>query len=338
MPVSPVEVTATDPFNSRVRARTTSLDAWQRAVAESFVPLAVSSRAPRDFRADLHGCVGDRVLLSTVVASAHAVERSAEHIESSPEPYVMLRLQVRGTGTLVQDGREASLRPGDIFFYDTARPYALELSDELAAVIVMFPHRMLDVAPEALKALTAVRMAGDHGFAGAVGQYLTGLGSAIATLDRRTGLRVAHNTMDLISTLVHHSLGEVGYGDTHALLCHRIDTYLNAHLADPTLSPEKVAAANYISTRYLHAIFQRRGTTVSRWVRERRLEHARRDLLSPGSAPRSVAQIAAAWGFSDASHFAKMFREKFGTTPAQYRHGMLAGTGSVTHDVGEPDR
>ncbi|NLF05622.1 MAG: helix-turn-helix domain-containing protein, partial [Actinomycetales bacterium] len=284
-----------------------------------FVPLAVHSDRPREFRADLVGCVSDGVLFSTISASAHAVERGLEQITRSTEPYVKLALQLRGEGMLVQDGREATLRPGDIAIYDTTRPYSLAFTDELTTFCVMFPHRMIDVDDAALRSLTAVRIAGEGGFAGVVARYLVGLAGSLGTLDARTSLRATHNTMDLVSTMLQHALGVSTQGDAYALLCQRIDGYINAHLDDPRLSPERIAQATYISTRYLHAIFHRRGTTVSRWVRERRLEHARRELLSPRGTRRTVAQVATAWGFVDASHFSKVFRERFGVSPTQYR-------------------
>ncbi|MDQ2623715.1 MAG: helix-turn-helix domain-containing protein [Actinomycetota bacterium] len=319
MPRSPSLTDAAASTSVHLRARSTSLTEWQEVASRSFVPLSVSTSSPRDFRVDLAGRVHDDVVFSTIVASAHTVAREPALIDSSAEDYLKLTLQVRGTGVLVQDGREATLRPGDIALYDTSRPYTLDFAEDLALVCVMIPHRRIDVPVESLDRLTAVRMEGSQGLPGAVGQFLAGVTSTLARLDPATALRVTHNAMDLVTTLVEHKLGLAERGDSHALLRHRIDTYINANLADPTLSPEKIAAASYISTRYLHAIFHRRGTTVSRWVRERRLEHARRELLVPSSLRRSVAQVAVAWGFVDASHFSKVFRERFGTSPSQYR-------------------
>ena len=45
--------------------------------------------------------------------------------------------------------------------------------------------------------------------------------------------------------------------------------------------PERIAKAHFISTRYVHKLFQPEGTTVSAWIRSRRLEGARRDLADP---------------------------------------------------------
>ena len=302
-----------------VQESATAAGCWQEAVSRSFVALAVHTPARAQFHARLDGRVSDGVLFSTVRASAHAVERTAAHVAASSDAYVKLTLQLAGTGMLVQDDRTALLSPGDIVLYDTSRPYTLEFADDLAAVVVMFPHRMIDADPETLRALTAVKIAGEEGFARAVSHFLAGLTSALPTLDGPTGMRITHNTMDLIATMVGHELRGSTWGDPSAELLFRIDTFINAHLNDPELGPESIAAATYISTRSLHSLFQRRSTTVSQWVRERRLEHVRKDLLDPRRAADGVAAIAASWGFIDASHFSKVFRAHAGMSPTTYR-------------------
>ena len=302
-----------------VQETTTEIARWQDAVSRSFVPLTVHTPAGADFHARLEGRVSDGVLFSTVRATAHAVERTPAHIVTSPGDYVKLTLQLAGTGILIQDDRTALLAPGDIVLYDTSRPYTLEFGADLAAVVVMFPHRMIDVDAETLHDLTAVRIRGEEGFARAVSHFLAGLATALPTLDGPTGLRITHNTMDLIATMVGSELRGGAWGDPSAELLFRIDSYINANLRRPDLGPETIAAANYISTRYLHSLFQRRGTTVSQWVRERRLEHVRRDLIDPRRRGDGIAAIATSWGFVDASHFSKVFRAHVGTSPTAYR-------------------
>ncbi len=305
-----------------VQETTTEIVRWQDAVSRSFVPLTVHTPTRSGFHARLDGRVSDGVLFSTVRATAHAVERTPSHIATSPGGYVKLTLQLTGTGMLIQDDRTALLTPGDIVLYDTSRPYSLEFGADLAAVVVMFPHRMIDADPETLRDLTAIRIRGEEGFARAVSHFLAGLASALPTLDGPTGLRIKHNTMDLIATMVGSELRGGSWGEPAAELLFRIDTYINGHLHDPELGPESIAAANYISTRYLHTLFQRRGSTVSQWVRERRLEHVRRDLIDPRRRGEGIAAIAASWGFIDASHFSKVFRAHVGTSPTAYRASM----------------
>jgi transcriptional regulator GlxA family with amidase domain len=46
---------------------------------------------------------------------------------------------------------------------------------------------------------------------------------------------------------------------------------------------------------------------------------ARRDLEDPAFHHRSVAVLAARWGFFDAAHFSRVFRQHYGYSPSQRR-------------------
>jgi transcriptional regulator GlxA family with amidase domain len=58
---------------------------------------------------------------------------------------------------------------------------------------------------------------------------------------------------------------------------------------------------------------------VAGWIRTRRLERCRRDLLDPAQATRPVAAIAARWGFRSAIHFSRVFRATCDVPPHEYR-------------------
>ena len=61
----------------------------------------------------------------------------------------------------------------------------------------------------------------------------------------------------------------------------RIKDYIDQKMSDPNLGPSEIAAAVNVSTRYLHKLFQAERRSVSQYVKERRLERSRRDLLDP---------------------------------------------------------
>jgi len=107
-----------------------------------------------------------------------------------------------------------------------------------------------------------------------------------------------------------------------ALLATSVRDYIEANLADPQLSPASIAAAHFISTRHLHNVFHESGSTVASWIRSRRLERVRRDLRDPLHSGTSVGAVAARWGFLDAAHFSRTFREAFGESPSDWRRAF----------------
>src|SRR4029453_4961462 len=68
----------------------------------------------------------------------------------------------RGRGVVAQDGREASLGPGDFSFVDLSRPAHWAMS-AMRMVAVVFPRALLPLRPDEVAGLAAVRFPGDRG-------------------------------------------------------------------------------------------------------------------------------------------------------------------------------
>jgi AraC-like DNA-binding protein len=97
--------------------------------------------------------------------------------------------------------------------------------------------------------------------------------------------------------------------------------HVRAHLDDPHLSRSSIAAAHHMSARTLDRLFVDQPWSVSGLIRRERLEDVRGDLEDPSLRHRSVAALAARWGFFDAAHFSRVFRQHYGYPPSQTRTG-----------------
>lgn len=95
--------------------------------------------------------------------------------------------------------------------------------------------------------------------------------------------------------------------------------YIEHNLGELDLSADVVARAQTVSTRTLHRSFEAAGLTVSGWVRERRLEHCRRDLIDPTLAKVTVSRIGARWALWDPAHLSRLFKSAYGMSPRAYR-------------------
>lgn len=297
-----------------------NISEFRAAVSESFVPLQVSTAGPDHFRGIIRGASVDEVHVNEVRATSHVVERTPELIARSDRSYFKLSLMLAGTGMLIQDDREAVLQAGDLAVYDTDRPYSLVFDEDFRTMVVMFPKHLISLPSDIIGQLTAVRISGQGGLGGMVVPYLTQLAGNLDQLAGTTGARLAHSALDLVTTVFTRELGldEVS-ADPHRALVQRIRSYIDRNLASTDLGPATIASAHFISTRHLHGLFQEQGVTVSTWIRTRRLEQCRRDLLDPMLADRPVAAIAARWGFVDAAHFSRAFKSAFGISPSEYR-------------------
>jgi NAD(P)-dependent dehydrogenase (short-subunit alcohol dehydrogenase family)/AraC-like DNA-binding protein len=111
-------------------------------------------------------------------------------------------------------------------------------------------------------------------------------------------VRLAGNVLDLLGTVLTERLecAPPAPDAAHRALMLQITAFIEAHLAEPGLSPAQVAAAHHISLRQLHKLFHAGGTTVAGWIRQRRLEHCAHDLRDPRCAARPAAAVGARWG------------------------------------------
>ncbi|WP_067246481.1 AraC-like ligand-binding domain-containing protein [Microbacterium resistens] len=297
-----------------------SVGEFRSAVSDSFVPLQVSATRPDTFRSVLRGAAVDEVHVTDLRATSHVVERTPELIARGDRSFFKLSLMLAGTGLLIQDDREAVLSPGDLAVYDTDRPYSLVFDEDFRTMVVMFPKHLLSLPPDMVGELTAVRISGQEGLGGMVVPYLRQLATNLDQLAGATGARLAYSALDLVSTVFTRELGlDDAAADPHRALMQRIRGHIDRNLASTDLGPSSIAAAHFISTRHLHGLFQEQGTTVSTWIRTRRLEQCRRDLLDPMLSDRPVSAIAARWGFVDAAHFSRAFKTAYGISPSEYR-------------------
>lgn len=94
---------------------------------------------------------------------------------------------------------------------------------------------------------------------------------------------------------------------------------VEARLLDPHLCPAEIARILSVSVRTLHRAFADADESLMAYVRRRRLERAREELITL-SGRYTVSAVAARWHFSDVSHFSRAFKRQFGETPSSLAH------------------
>ena len=122
---------------------------------------------------------------------------------------------------------------------------------------------------------------------------------------------------DLALTLLANSANPTCAVAAHRTMMARIKGYIDQLGSRPALSPEDIAAAVHISTRYLHKLFEGEHHAVALYLRSLRLQHARNDLLDPRHAHRGIATIAHDCGFGDISGFNRAFKTAYGVKPSE---------------------
>lgn len=293
---------------------------WRQLVSNAFVPLETKTDYRGDFSASIAGQQFNDIAMLKVEAPRHLVARTQKQIERENESFYKLNLQLTGQGMLTQYGRQAELAPGDLALYDTGEPYTLEFDERFSTLVLMFPKKGLGLPETDIRQLAAIRLSGEQRLARAISPFVAELGRQLPELGSPLGHRLAQNVVDLMATFFANELyqGQVPVDEQTKLLT-QVRQFIDENLSDPEMSPAKIAAAHFMSVRSLHKLFSDTDTTVSEWIRSRRLERCRQDLADPLLNHLPVGAIGARWGLNDAAHFSRSFRAAFNCSPSAFR-------------------
>ncbi|MFK0221201.1 helix-turn-helix domain-containing protein [Streptomyces vinaceus] len=296
-------------------------DYWHELVSGAFVPLDVRLDEPVPSAGTITSRRLGPLQISEVEAGPQTVDRSARRITEGGEEYLTVTLQRRGSARLTQDDRQAVVGPGSFTCSDAGRPFRREQPDTFRFTSFRVPKTNLGVSDRDLRAVTGTLFNGVSGTSGLVAEFLGRLSEHAAGLDPHTAHQLALTTFDLLAVLFRERSGRLDpQAPEHARgMLTRVQEYVLLHLDDPSLCPERIAAAHHMSVRYLHKLFHAGGTTVGRWILRERLERCRRDLARPARSVSTVAAVAQRWGFVSPSHFSRAFRAAYGMTPREWQ-------------------
>jgi AraC-like DNA-binding protein len=293
------------------------VDFWCGEAARVFQPLQlrVDDRAAFWARSVAYDLCD--VTLTRTRSERSEIVRTQRTIDDFDPGLLMLVVHLHGTYRLTQDERSDICGAGDLSIFDSSRPFRAASDGPIDVLTVALSKSLLH--PHVARAATrsAVRIPGRTGPAGLVRPFLVNL------LDSLDGGEIGADDEPMADCVV--GLVRTLFGDRDQPAVPRpqplrdIKRYIDAHLGDPTLTPERIAAAHYISRRRLYTLFETESAGVREWIRERRLERCRRDLRDPALAHETVMAIATRWGFVDASHFSHSFRDAYGVAPSAYR-------------------
>ncbi|MHB9864535.1 helix-turn-helix domain-containing protein [Streptomyces sp. YIM S03343] len=219
-----------------------------------------------------------------------------------------------------QDGRHGTVRAPQLVCYDSTRPYKVIMPETFRLVDVTVPHRLVGLTAAEADRVTARPWSGTEGLAALLSALLEGLdrhGTEVETAVDLLGGSVAGLTAALFAERM-REVAEDSQIARQALML-QIQAYVRQRLAEPGLSPMTIAREHNVSLRYLQKIFQEYGSSPARWIRDERLARCRAELADRSLDHLPVALVGERSGLYGASHFSRLFRDRYGTTPSEYR-------------------
>lgn len=257
------------------------------------------------------------------------LDHSPRQVERNAEEHCMVQVQRKGRGLVRQDGREALLEPGDFVLYDATRPYQLNFDTTGHQVVVLrLPRANLEPHVGNLENLTATTVAGSCAAGHLLLTMIESLQRDIEQLHPSSVMGVSEGITSIVAAGLRSLPGANTRKASNLSAFHlaRVKSYVSEHLRDPNLNIVGIAAAMRMSPDHLSRLFRHEPMPLSRLIWHQRLTACRRDLADQGMAHRSMSDIAFSWGFNEAAHFSRSFREQFGMSPREWRYVALANT------------
>jgi AraC family transcriptional regulator, positive regulator of tynA and feaB len=299
-----------------------AIEEWTDILAETHLLFDVSStnRTPSTF----YGAVtrrrfGDLAMVDC--ASSPFVARSP----GAASVFGLMSVR-KGVEQIRERSRQLSLSAGAVMLWDGTRPVEVEVVEPFLKRTVIFPRdRVLAVCPR-LHESPLLPPLDESAAARLLVRYIDALAAELADLDESARAVAADAALELLRAAVTPTMPS-SRAARRAALSADVRRYVRAHLQDPRLGPESIASAHAMSVRALHALFEETGESVGSMVRRERLTRAYDDLaLASGG---TVTEIAFRWGFHDAAHFARVFKQRFERTPSEVRREALAARGGA---------
>ena len=297
------------------------LDYWNDLTGSAFTPLVTDPVDRRAFVGRLTRTQIGEIRLAEARSEPAIVRHSYQHVARAREAVFMFCLQLDGVSASRQQGRESVLRYGDFHLLDSSRPYEVCFEQANRMLVLSIPQPELQRRMPNPDSVVGISMSGR-----------SGVGSLLSSLlcnfwqQRRGGdetflsPRFSEAILDLIASAYAGINAAAPEGSSISIARReQVRSYIESHLHDPTLTPGGVAAAVHLSPRRLHQLFEADGETVGAYILRRRLEECARAMSDAAQRSRTVTEIAFLHGFNNASHFGRVFRERYKSTPSDYR-------------------
>jgi AraC family transcriptional activator of tynA and feaB len=289
-------------------------------ICREYANVEVTTPSRQTLSQDLTIYPWDNLRLSVVTCNGVTLERlpRAPQLVSQDTYFAVVLLS--GNYALQQDGKEVVLQPGDITIYDATRPHRVQCPRDFEKLILSIPRPLLRARMADVEHCTALNISGAGGIGAIASEFLRSSSQQADKLSAPDISTLADHALDLL-TLAAASVRSTDFtlSRSRSVSLYRIKALIEKCLPDIDLDTAMIASRAGLSARYINGLFGEEGTSLMRYVWRRRLEHCAKDMREPRHDRDPIADIAFRWGFGDASHFSRAFKQQFGRAPREFR-------------------
>lgn len=301
-------------FNSADSDPAQAFAGWQAAVAPVF---DIAPAFPdRPFAATYDSYHLGDILIGLGNFDATMFTRSLDKAQRDGLDYVLIQVYTAGGYTGHLDDRPVTVHPRDLVTLDMTRE-TRTVSLPSSNITVLLPRDLV----KSRQIPHGLMTGGPRGavLGGMLADHLIGLSQRLPTMPLSTGAAAAVATLALYEAALDpiEEMLEAAAEPQRDLLFQRVRRLIDARITSGKIDIASLAADLGVSRSTLYRLFEpQKG--VEAFITERRLAHVRR-ALSDETDTRRIGTIAAAYGFDDHSNFSRIFKRRYGQTPADLR-------------------
>lgn len=305
-------------FSTLAMRQNEARDAWEDQVKALCGRAATLDFHNEGFEASIKLRDVGGIEIGHLIHNAREIAQDKRALAGGRCGHMMLVLQLSGRAIVSQGETSTEIGPRDIAVIDTYRPFSCRFDGQIRQLAAYIPAAELMTRCPANAFARPQLWTGRAGIGGLASSTLMTIARSADRFDDDDAVHARRMLIDIVKHMVERE--RLPRADRqHPLPDHRIRAFIDAHLADPDLGPTQIATGCGISIRRLHRSFADTDWSTCSWIRHRRLVRCREDLLDPGKDGLSITQIAFRWGFNDAAHFSRAFRNAYHQSPRDVR-------------------
>jgi AraC family transcriptional regulator, positive regulator of tynA and feaB len=293
---------------------------WSDALTDLCGQFDIDPMEASSFEGRINYTTVSKLKLCQIEASQHRLAYAASHAKLSDHPFVKILFQTYGISHFEQEGRRIELLPGDCLAYDVSCPHTIVSPTLTRHEVVIVPKALLQERGFRSARMSACKLSARTGTGRIAYNFVHAAFDEATALSPNNAVGVADALIDLLLLPLREPFAMLDRVGPEAMYV-RAQHFIREHLRDPDLSIDQISAALNCTKRYLHMLFSDRGTTISDYIRQARLQNCRQELET--QAGKTITDVAFSWGFSSSSHFSRVFREYFGIVPSAVHKAQL---------------
>lgn len=289
--------------------------AWRDAICDVYVHVDVKATDPDRYRGFIREAKFGEVAMTDILLSEQRIRRNNQHISQLDKDCYYLQLIHRGNLSVLQRGSTHRSNAARGALFCATEQYELQCHGEVRSFYLEIPRDAFAQRFPRERIPVSASINTTQGLGRIATEFCATLATEGSKLDDGIRAGLGNQLMDMLAFTLLSSEGDMpaAEGSVKKARLMSVQQWIEAHIADPALSLERIAAANGMSLRYLHVLFEACEMSASEWIWNRRLQLAY-DRLAKGDA-RSVTSVAYDHGFNSSAHFSTLFRRKYGISP-----------------------